>query len=121
MEVGCVGPGCEIFGLGGDRQTERRLQEELRAVAWSASVLALDQGNPSRILLVEGSYRYCGGCGRVGGESMIGVIEKWQALTNELISSSVEVLKRGVVSPENLYYTDPKVVGILLMARTISH
>jgi len=49
------------------------------------------------------------------------VIEKWQALTDELIAATVEVLKSGVVPPANLFYSDPKIIGILLMARTVSH
>ncbi len=49
------------------------------------------------------------------------VIEKWQALTDKLIGASREVLAKGVVPPENLLWSDPKVISILLLARTLSH
>jgi hypothetical protein len=52
---------------------------------------------------------------------MMEVIEKWQALTDKLIEASREVLNKGVVPSENLLWADPKVISILLLARTLSH
>jgi len=52
---------------------------------------------------------------------MLEAIEKWQALTDKLIEASREVLNRGVIPPENLNWDDPKVISILLLARTLSH
>lgn len=48
-------------------------------------------------------------------------IENWKTLTDKLIGASLEVLKAGVVSSENVNKRDPKLVSILLLARTISH
>lgn len=49
------------------------------------------------------------------------VVEKWQALTDKLIAASIEVLNKGVVPPAHLVWSDPKVISILLLARTLSH
>ena len=54
-------------------------------------------------------------------DAMMEAIEKWQALTDKLIEASREVLNRGVIPPENLNWDDPKVISILLLARTLSH
>ena len=52
---------------------------------------------------------------------MMEVIAKWQALVDKLIAASVKVMKRGVIPPENLTGSDPKVISLLLLARTMSH
>jgi hypothetical protein len=52
---------------------------------------------------------------------MTEVVEKWQALTDRLIAASLDVLRKGVVPPEHLVWSDPKVISILLLARTLSH
>jgi hypothetical protein len=52
---------------------------------------------------------------------MTEAIEKWQMLTDKLIAASVEVLNKGVIPPLNLTWSDPKVISILLLARTLSH
>ncbi len=49
------------------------------------------------------------------------VVEKWQALTNRLVEAGFEVLKKGKVPEEDLLAQHPKVISILLLARTLSH
>jgi hypothetical protein len=52
---------------------------------------------------------------------MMEVIARWQALVDGLIAASIEVLNKGVIPPENLVWSDPKVISLLLLARTMSH
>ena len=49
-EVGSVRSGCDTFGLGGNRQTQRRFQKELRRRSHSLS--ALDKCSAASIILV---------------------------------------------------------------------
>jgi hypothetical protein len=52
---------------------------------------------------------------------MTEAIERWRMLTDKLIAASVEVLNKGVIPPLDLTWSDPKVISILLLARTLSH
>lgn len=56
-----------------------------------------------------------------GRFAMMEVVTRWQALVDKLISASVEVLNKAVIPPENLVWSDPKVISLLLLARTLSH
>jgi hypothetical protein len=54
-------------------------------------------------------------------EEQASTVESWQEVMNDLIVAAVDVLNKGVIPPENLTGADPKIVSVLLLARTLSN
>lgn len=48
-------------------------------------------------------------------------IDDWLALATKLLEGGLAVIRTGVVSLGNESKSDPKVVSLLLLARTLSH